>query len=261
MGMNQAILVVSFGTTFRETMEKNIVPTEQAVQAAFPQRKVVRAFTSGVVMRRLKEQHGVEIDDVPQALQRLVDEGITDVVIQPTHVMNGEEYDKLCRLAQPFAQTLDRMVIGAALLSSAEDFQQVAQALCQYIPQPKPGQAIVFMGHGTSHPANAVYAALEYVFRDMGRKDVAIGTVEGYPGFEEVCRRLEEMGEIREVVCAPLMMVAGDHACNDLAGDEEDSWKSMLQQRGYQVSCQLMGLGEMPQIRDIFVRHTLEAAE
>lgn len=258
--MNQAILVVSFGTTFQDTLEKNIVPTEQALQAAFPQRKLARAFTSGVVMRRLRQRHGMEVDDVPQALQRLVEEGITDVVIQPTHIMNGEEYDKLCRLAEPFAASLKRLKMGSALLTSAEDFQLVVQALCQYIPQPKPGQAIVFMGHGTSHSANAVYAALEYVFRDMGRTDVAIGTVEGYPGFEEVCRRLKEMGDIQEVICAPLMMVAGDHARNDLAGDEEDSWKSMLQERGYQVSCQLMGLGEMPEIREIFVRHAIEAA-
>lgn len=258
--MNQAILVVSFGTTFQDTMEKNIVPTERVLQEAFPQWRFARAFTSGMVMRRLRER-GMEVDDVPTALQRLVDEGVTQVVIQPTHVMNGEEYDKLCRLAQPFAEVLDQMVIGRALLTTPEDFHQVVQAMCQHLPQPKPGQAIVLMGHGTNHPANAVYGTLEYVFRDLGRKDVTIGTVDGYPGFEEVCRRLDEMGDIRQVVCAPLMMVAGDHACNDLAGDEEDSWKSMLQQRGYQVQCQLMGLGEMPQIREIFVRHAREAAQ
>lgn len=197
--MKKAILAVSFGTTFPDTLEKNIAAIEADLAAAFPDRTLRRAFTSGMVIRRLREREGLEIDNVAQALERL--------------------------------------------------------------PAQEPGQAVVLMGHGTPHHANAVYAALEYVFRDAGRRDIAIGTVEGYPEFGEICRRLEEMGNVQRVVCLPLMVVAGDHAKNDLAGEEADSWRSMLTARGYQVRCILEGLGENPAIRAIFVRHAKEAAE
>ena len=125
----------------------------------------------------------------------------------------------------------------------------------------EPETAHIFMGHGTEHFANAAYCQLEYMLHDSGRTDVVLGTVEGYPGLEEVFRRLDERKAVQKVVLHPLMVVAGDHAKNDLAGDEPESWKSRLLERGYQVSCELKGLGEYPQIRALFVRHALEAAE
>ena len=259
--MKKAILAVSFGTTFLDTLEKNIAAIESDLAAAFPDRVLRRAFTSGMVIRRLKEQRGLDIDNVTQALERLRREGFSDVVVQATHVMNGDEYDKLRTLAAPFQSSFSRLVFGAPLLTSTRDYQETVAAMLDRLPEKTPGQAVVLMGHGTAHHANAVYAALEYVFRDAGRGDIAIGTVEGYPEFGEICRRLEEMGGIRRVVCMPLMVVAGDHAKNDLAGEEEDSWRSMLTARGYAVSCILEGLGENPAVRAIFVRHAREAAE
>ena len=259
--MKKAILAVSFGTTFQDTLQKTIVAIENDLAAAFPDRTLFRAFTSGMILRRLRERDGLEIDNVTQAMERLIREGYEDVVVQPTHVINGDEYDKLRELAAPYESRFARIAFGAPLLTCPQDYQETVAALADRLPRKTPGQAVVLMGHGTTHHANAVYPALEYVFRDAGRDDVAIGTVEGYPEFDEVCRRLQEMGEIRHVVCLPLMVVAGDHAKNDLAGEEEDSWASMLRQRGYAVSCILEGLGENPAIRKIFVRHALEAAE
>ena len=128
------------------------------------------------------------------------------------------------------------------------------------LPQAEEGKAILYMGHGTEHFANSCYALLEYVFRDMGRKDVVIGTVEGYPGFGEAVRRIKEMGASR-VELRPLMIVAGDHAKNDLAGEEEDSWKSLLEQEGYAVNCVLQGLGEFPSIQALFVKHAKEGEQ
>lgn len=259
--MKKAILAVSFGTTFPDTLEKNIAAIEADLAAAFPDRTLRRAFTSGMVIRRLREREGLEIDNVAQALERLRQEGFSDVIVQATHVMNGDEYDKLRALAAPYEGAFSRLAFGAPLLSSTQDYQETMAAMLERLPAQEPGQAVVLMGHGTPHHANAVYAALEYVFRDAGRRDIAIGTVEGYPEFGEICRRLEEMEDVRRVVCLPLMVVAGDHAKNDLAGEEADSWRSMLTARGYQVRCILEGLGENPAIRAIFVRHAKEAAE
>lgn len=259
--MKKAILVVSFGTTFLDTLEKTIAAIEKDIAAAFPDRKLFRAFTSGMIMKRLLERDGMEIDNVTKAMERLLAEGYTDVVVQPTHVMNGDEYDKLRLMAAPFEEKFDRLVFGAPLLTATQDYYDAVEAICAHLPEKKAGAAVVLMGHGTPHHANAVYAALEYVFKDSGREDVAVGTVEGYPELDEVCRRLAEMKDIQSVTCLPLMVVAGDHARNDMAGDEEDSWKSQLSAKGYEVTCLLEGLGEYPEIRSIFVRHALEAAQ
>ena len=259
--MKKAILAVSFGTTFPDTLEKTIAAIERDLAAAFPDRGLFRAFTSGMVLRRLRQRDGLAIDDVTQALERLLREGYGDVVIQPTHVINGEEFDKLRDMARPYEARFARLAIGAPLLTSPADYQATVAALLNRLPGREPGQAVILMGHGTAHHANAVYPALEYVFRDAGRDDVAIGTVEGYPEFDHVCRRLEEMGGIARVVGLPLMIVAGDHAQHDLAGSQADSWQAMLSRRGYAVSCILEGMGENPAIRAIFVRHALAAAQ
>jgi sirohydrochlorin cobaltochelatase len=258
MGEKKAVLVVSFGTTYRETLEKNIAAIEQAVAAALPDRELRRAFTSGMVMARLKKRDGLVIHNVAEALDALAQEGFTDVVIQPTHIMNGDEYDKLCALAAPFAGRL-RLRFGTPLLTELEDYRQLCRVLMEELPAPEDGEALVFMGHGTGHYANGAYAQLDYMLRDLGLR-AFVGTVEGYPMLEEVLRRLEERPEIRRVCLCPLMIVAGDHATNDMAGDEEDSWKSCLERAGYGVRCHVAGLGELPGVRALFAAHAVAAA-
>ena len=259
--MKKALLVVSFGTTFHDTLEKNIAAIERDLAAAFPDRDLYRAFTSGMIIRRLKERDGITVDNTQEALERLAQAGYTDVVLQSTHVMNGEERDKMMAHALPFVERFERLTFGAPLLTEVEDYHAAARALLERLPAKRPDSAVVYMGHGTEHHANAVYALLEYVLHDMGRTDIHIGTVEGYPGFDEVCRRLEEQGGVKNVLLAPLMVVAGDHARNDLAGEEPDSWKNLLTERGYTATCLLEGLGENPAIRAIFVRHAQTAAQ
>lgn len=165
------------------------------------------------------------------------------MVVQPTHVMNGDEYDKLRSLAEPFSGGFDHLAFGAPLLTATRDYHDVVDAMLERQPARPRTRPLVLMGHGTTHHTNAVYAALEYVFHDSGREDVHIGTVEGYPSFEEICRRLGEHPDVLNVVCAPLMVVAGDHAKNDLAGAEEDSWQSQLEKRGYAVAASWRGWG------------------
>ncbi len=256
----KAVLVVSFGTTHLDTLEKTIQPIEWDIAGQMPGRVQRRAFTSGMILRRLSER-GLDIDDVPKALERLAEEGCTDVVLQPTHIMNGDEFDKLCAQAEPWRARFDRMALGRPLLTTLEDYRALSAALTELLPEAEEGTAHVFMGHGTEHYANAAYCQLEYMLHDGGRTDVLLGTVEGYPGLEEVLCRLDERQAVKNVVLYPLMVVAGDHAKNDLAGDEPESWRSQLTERGYQVSCSLRGLGEYPQIRALFVRHALAAAE
>lgn len=257
--MKKALLAVSFGTTHRDTLEKNIAAIERDLAAAFPDRDLYRAFTSRMVARRLRERDGLAIDSTEEALERLAAGGYTDVLIQSTHVMNGEERDKMMAQALPFAERFESLTVGAPLLTEIGDYHAVARALVEDLPPRREDAAIVCMGHGTEHHANAVYALLEYVLHDMGRGDIHIGTVEGYPGLEEVCRRLEEGPGVKQVLLLPLMVVAGDHAKNDLAGEEAGSWRSLLSARGYDVACRLSGLGENPGIRAIFVRHAENA--
>ncbi len=256
--MKQALLVVSFGTSHRDTLEKTIGAIESDLARAFPDWTVRRAFTSGMIIRKLRERDGLIVDRVEKALARLVVEDFDAVVIQPTHVMNGEEYDKLAAQAAPYARQFRKFAMSTPLLTSVADYQAAVPAVLSELPAAGEGHALVLMGHGTEHHANAVYAAMEYVFHDMGHKNVFLGTVEGYPALEQVMDRLREHS-IRRVTLAPLMVVAGDHAKNDMAGPEADSWKSRLEGAGYQVDCVVRGLGEFPAVRARFAAHAAEA--
>lgn len=255
----KALLAVSFGTSYEDTLEKNIAAIERDLAAAFPERTLRRAFTSGMILRRWKRERGVEIDDVPAALERLAGEGYADILIQPTHVMNGEEYHKLADQAEGFRSRFDKLTVGVPLLTAAEDYLDLGRALMEILPPKREERAVLYMGHGSEHQANSAYALMEYAFHDLGRDDVIVGTVEGYPNFDAAIRRLKERPQVKEVELRPLMTVAGDHAKNDLAGEEEDSWKNVLEGMGYRTSCVLTGLGEYPQIRAMFVEHARQA--
>lgn len=255
----KALLAVSFGTSYEDTLEKNIAAIERDLAAAFPERTLRRAFTSGMILRRWKRERGVEMDDVPAALERLAGEGYTDILLQPTHVMNGEEYHKLADQAEQFRGRFDKLTVGAPLLTAAEDYLDLGRALMEILPPKSEERAVLYMGHGSEHQANSAYALMEYAFHDLGRDDVIVGTVEGYPNFDAALRRLKERPQVKEVELRPLMTVAGDHAKNDLAGEEEDSWKNVLEGMGYRTSCVLTGLGEYPQIRAMFVEHARQA--
>ena len=258
MNEKNALLAVSFGTSHHDTLEKNIAAIERAMADALPGYTLCRAFTSGMILRKLKNRDGLCIDDVPAALERLIGAGYTRVVMQPTHIINGEEYDKLTAQARPYAGRLE-IRTGTPLLTSVQDYKDLAAALMAELAAPAAGEALVLMGHGTGHHANAAYTQLEYVLHDRGWQRAFIGTVEGYPELPEVLNRVRELGDVRRVRLQPLMVVAGDHAKNDMAGDGEDSWKSVFEREGYETACTLRGLGEYEKVRALFAAHARAA--
>ena len=256
--MKKAILAVSFGTSYPDTLRKTIAATEQALAEAFPDWEVRRAFTSGMIIRKLKERDGVEIENVSQAMDRLEQEGYTHVAVQSTHVMHGEEYEKMLSQLEPYRLRM-QISVGMPLLHSEGDYTSVAQALLNWLPPLDADEALVLMGHGTTHFANSAYAQMEHMLQGLCDR-VYLATVEGYPALDSVQRQLAKRPEIRRLMLAPFMLVAGDHAQNDMSGDE-DSWAEQLKNAGYPVRCILQGLGECPAIRALFVEHCHQAVE
>lgn len=250
----KAILVVSFGTSYAETRDKTIGAIERDIQAAYPDYEVRRAFTSGMILKVLAKRDGLHIDNVKEAMERLSADGFQSVYVQPTHILNGEEYDDMVKVVEEHKEQFEIVEIGAPLLTHTPDYQKTIEGLMAEFGPLQESEALVLMGHGTAHHVNAVYAALDYHFKAMGHSNVFVGTVEAYPTIEDVLKQLEE-NLPEKVQLLPFMVVAGDHACNDMAGDEEGSWKEVLKEAGYDVSCALKGLGEFPSIRKIYVEH------
>lgn len=254
------LLAVSFGTSYPQSRERTIAAIEQTLEEAFPSYDLRRAFTSRVVIALTEKQEGLIIDHMDRALQRAVDNGVEELVIQPTHLLEGLEYQRLLGAARERAGQFRRLSVGKPLLTDEEDFKAVARALIRVQAPFQDGEtALVLMGHGTTAQCNAVYPKLEKVLRTLGGEHWFVGTVEAEPDLEAVLAQVRA-GHYRRVVLRPLMIVAGDHATNDMAG-EEGSWKQAFAQAGYEVLCQLQGLGELEEIRQIFVRHTQEAME
>ena len=248
------ILVVSFGTSYTDNLDLSIGAVENDIAAAFPEYEVRRAFTAQTVIDILGEGN-MEIDNVTEAMERLVADGVKKVVIQPTHVMNGAEYDDVMAEIAPYAGKFEVMAAGKALLTSHEDYEAVIEALLADNENAGSADtALVYMGHGTHHFANAAYSQLEGMMHAEGYENAFVGTVEGFPTLEVVQSQVAAYGA-KKIVLMPLMIVAGDHANNDMAGDEEDAWKVILTNAGYEVECVLEGLGQNAGIRAIIVEH------
>lgn len=254
----KGLLVVSFGTTYEDTRKKNIEHIEKLLARAFPDRQFYRAYTSGMIIRRLRERDGLLIPSVREAAAWAAADGVTDLLVQPTHILNGIENDQMKEDVLAFEDRFARLSFGAPLLSSTQDQFHVIRSLMEELPPLSDRDALVFMGHGSAHHANTLYAALDYAFKQAGYPRVYMGTVEAYPDAEAVLAQLEGSGVCR-VYLTPFMLVAGDHASNDLAGEDGDSWASRFAARGYETVCILKGLGEYSGICDLYVRHAREA--
>lgn len=249
----KALVVVSFGTTYPEA-RKAIEKLENSLHTAFPEYDFYRAFTSGMVIRKIAQEEAVIIPTPAQLMERLAGAGYDEVLCQSLHVIFGQEYEKLLSQLAPYCSRFRRLQVGKPLLWDTEDYLQLVRALLCNMPRLAGDQAFVFMGHGTEHPANAAYALVENAFRYQGAERVYVATVEGFPHLDYVLARLEK-NKVTKVTLAPLMIVAGDHAQNDLAGEEEESWKSRLQHEGYEVEVLMRGLGELDQVGGLFVSH------
>ncbi len=257
-----AVLVVSFGTSYNDSREATIGAIESAIAKALPDYEVRRAFTSQIIIDKLKERDGLEIDNVEEALDRAAADGIKTLVVQPTHLMDGYEYTDLADALKDYEDKFDRVVLAEPLLASDEDFDAVIRAVTEKTASYDDGEtAICFMGHGTEADSNAVYAKMQEKLTAAGYENYYIGTVEAAPSLEDVIAAINGKGTYKRVVLEPLMVVAGDHANNDMAGDEDDSWKTLIGNEGYEVECILEGLGQIPAVQDIYVAHTKAAVD
>lgn len=260
IGENE-ILVVSFGTSFNDSRRLTIGAIENAIREAFPEWSVRRAFTSQIIIDHVNKRDGVKIDNVKEALDRAVENGVKNLIVQPTHLMAGLEYHDLEEEVMSYADAFESITMGENLLAEDGDFEEVAKIITARTAEYDDGEtAICFMGHGTEAESNAVYAKMQEVLTADGFENYFVGTVEATPSLEDVMAAVGE-GEYKRVVLMPLMVVAGDHANNDMAGDEEDSWKSQFEAEGYSVECVLEGLGQQPEIQELYVEHLQKFVE
>lgn len=238
----KAILAVSFGTSFHETREKTIDRIETDLAAAYPEYTLYRAWTSKMIITKLKKRDGIVIPTVAEAVEQMISDGVQELIVQPTHIINGIENDLMKEDVLARKEAFEKIAFGDPLLTTTEDNVAVLQAVMSEFPALAEDEALVFMGHGTTHYANTVYAALDYTFKDLGYTRTFLGTVEAYPSMESLKKQLRALA-LKKVILAPFMVVAGDHANNDMSGEDEDSWKSQFEAGRYQVSCVLKGLG------------------
>ncbi|MBO6017299.1 MAG: sirohydrochlorin cobaltochelatase [Oscillospiraceae bacterium] len=253
------LLVVSFGTSFNDSRRLTIGAIEKWLQTGFPDWSVRRAFTSQIIIDHVKNRDGEVIDNVGEALDRAVANGVKILVVQPTHLMDGFEYTDLKNELAEYADAFDQIVLSKPLLVSDDDFTDVADAIVDATAGYDDGKtAICFMGHGTEAESNGVYAKMQTVLTEMGMDNYYVGTVEAEPSVDDVLAQVQS-GDYSRVVLRPLMIVAGDHANNDMAGDEDDSWKSIFEGAGYEVECVVEGLGQLEAIQELILAHAADA--
>ena len=282
IGENE-LLVVSFGTSFNDSRAEDIKGIEDKLAEAYPDWSVRRAFTAQIIINHVEARDDEVIDNMQQALDRAVDNGVKNLVVQPTHLMHGAEYDEMVEAIDEYKDKFESVAIAEPMLGEVgddatvinDDKKAVAQAITDAACQEAgfddmqaaadAGTAFVFMGHGTSHTANVTYDQMQTQMDDLGFTNAFIGTVEGEPedtACEEVIAKVKDAG-FKNVVLRPLMVVAGDHANNDMAGDDEDSWKSQFEASGDfdSVDCQIEGLGRIEAVEDLYVEHTKAAID
>lgn len=253
--MKKAILVVSFGTSHLDTLRVTIEKAENQIRDNFNDYDIYRAFTSHKIIRKLREKYEMFIDTPEEVMAKLYEDDYEDVIIQPLHIIPGEEYIYINKIGEAYKDKFRSVKMGRPIFYY-QGIENLPQDYSLFIEATKKlyeeNNAVVYVGHGTAHSANAVYGCLQTVFEDEGYENVFVGTVEGYPNFEAVLKRLKRKN-IDEVTLAPLMVVAGDHAKNDMASDEEGSWKSMLEKEGIKVNIYLKGLGENERFNQLYI--------
>lgn len=259
--MKQAILVVSFGTSYNESRKKTIEAIENTIKETFADYDFYRAFTSRIIIKKLKERDNLSIDGVSEALEKLAIKGYRRVIIQPTLVMGGEEHDRILSAVEQYKHKFEKIEMGMPLLTDEKDYLSLVSILIEdtkeYIEE---GTEILLMGHGTEHEANRTYSILSDVLKAKGYLNYHVGTVEAEPTFDMVKKEIDKKGS-KQVILQPLMIVSGDHAHNDMAGKDADSWKSQLERDGYEVTCRLKGMGELEGVQEMFLLHAQRAKE
>ncbi len=257
MNHQKAMLIVSFGTTYLSA-QKAIEQIEQTLKNQFAEYDFYRAFTSTMVISKLKKTKNIHVDTPQEAIEKLYQAGYQEVICQSLHIIPGIEYEKMCNQLSKYADCFEHFSIGKPMLYQQQDYEFVITQVMKYLPTPQNGEALVFMGHGSEHFSNSAYSQLENLFYFLNYPRVFVGTVEGFPTLDYIIKRLKEH-HISKIYLTPFMIVTGDHAQNDLAGDGADSWKSMLENAGFEVEVILKGLGEYPEIGELFSNHFMQS--
>lgn len=270
----KAILVVSFGTSYEDARKATIERIENDITASFPEYRIYRAWTSRVILSILKKRDNISIFNVEEAMEQMFTDGITDIIVQPTHILDGIENHTMKEQVLSYKDRFRSISFGTPLLSDQKDAETIVQAIGDRFQELDVNTALVLMGHGTSHQANSVYEELDQLFKDMGYPNIFLGTVEAKPSIQELLHEIRNYdagtdpevsqnnrASVEKVVLAPFMIVAGDHAHNDMAGSHPDSWASRFQRAGYEAESVLKGLGAYQQVRKLFVRHVEEAIQ
>lgn len=253
--MKKAILVVSFGTSYLEQLKNSIENVENKIRNQFKDYDVYRAFTSHMIIKKLEIVHGLIVEKPEELLERLYIEGYEEVIIQPLHIIPGEEFSYIKNIEVYFKDKFKSIKVGRPIFyyqgieGLPEDYSLFIKSIKGII---EGEEAVVMMGHGTVHPSNAVYGALQSVLNDEGYKNVFVGTVKGYPNFISVLNKIKKRG-IKKVLLMPLMLVAGNHAINDMTSEKENSWKSMLEAEGIEVKLWTKGLGEVDEFAQLYI--------
>ena len=259
---DKEILIVSFGTSYSNSRHVTIGAIEDAIREAYPDYQVRRAFTAQIIIDKLKKEEKIEIDNVKQALDRAVKNGVKTLVVQPTHLMNGLEYNELKKELDKYKDKFDKIALGEPLLTSDDDYKKVIAAITSDTKEYLDGEtAICFMGHGTEAKSNKVYSTLQEKLKAAGYNDYFVGTVEAKPSVDDVIAQVKESGKYKKVILQPLMVVAGDHANNDMAGDDKDSWVTKFKAAGFEVKPVLRGLGQIYDIQKIYLEHVKAAID
>lgn len=248
--MKKAIIAASFGTTYEQAAEKSISAVEEKLRQEFDGFEVRRAYTSRMVIAALKKR-GEQIDTVEEALEKLADQGYTHVYIQPTHIINGFEYNKITAAAEKYKDKFTVLETSTPLLDSDEEIGKVCDLFENKFGSEN---AVAVMGHGTEHSANALYTRFAEKCKEKGYNNIFAATVEGTPTLEDIIPQIRAAG-FKKVIITPFLLVAGDHANNDMAGDEPDSWKSTLASQGFEVIPVVKGLGEYAEVRKMYAEH------
>ncbi|WP_319371921.1 sirohydrochlorin cobaltochelatase [uncultured Ilyobacter sp.] len=254
-GDKGAVVMVHFGSSYPETRKLTIDAINEKASKEFKGLEVRDAFTSRIIMRIL-EKRGIDKNNPKEVLESLKAEGYTHILVQATHVIDGIESENLKKEIEEFEDDFKEIRLGKSLLTSPEDYKEVAHALGERIGKLKRKEAAVFVGHGTHDTATAAYPMMDYMFKSEGYENYYVGTIEGYPTFDDVVARLKD-AKIKKVKLMPFMFVAGDHANNDIAVD----WKEMLEEKGFKVEVILEGLGQLDKIQTLYMEHARFASE
>lgn len=247
--MKKAVIVVSFGTAVERARQEEIGAVERYLHKQFPDLSMVSAYTSPTI-RKILNKRGIEIPSLEEAMEKLAAQGVQSLYVLPTHLLPGYEYDKIQDNLMEHGHLFEQIVYAQPLMADTQQVHQLAQVLMHHIPK-REGEMTVLLGHGSEHQGNLVYPALQGMLHLAGRTDLLVGTVEGYPDFEAVFSVLQRE-KPSQITLIPLMLVAGTHAIEDMAGEQGDSWKTQLEQAGFVVEAVFQGLGALPEVQQLY---------